>query len=126
MAGISGKTGSVVFDGTTQLKVTNFEFNETGDILDDTGMSDGGKRTHVLGLEGATFTFSANANTAAGGLPRESGDAGAFTLTSDTAARVVYTGTATIGSVKFGVPVDGVVTISCDATCNGAWVYTPT
>lgn len=127
MAALSGKEGTVSTAGDVHLHITRWNFSETCDAVDVTGMSDGGYRTFVDGLLGATLSADAKWETAPGGAQTgvppdiETGGVLAFILETDAVPARTISGNCLITSASIDLTVEGDVSYSFEATVVGQW-----
>ena len=112
---IAGYAGAINAAGTGFTEVVNWKADISIKELEATSMGSGGWEEYITGLKGVSVS-----GTCQGTVIPGTGIAAMTLSTSTVAGSITISGTALLGRVSIGVPVDGKVTYDFDAKFTGA------
>jgi hypothetical protein len=127
MASVVGHSGAVQVKGTTTvLKIVSWEVTPTAEMLDDTGMSDGGVGAYLSGITRWTCRFEAKFQTAQTPfvtLAITPGLSMAVRFDTDASPSQRLSGTCLVSSIPIRTEVNGQVTWSVEGQGTGILTY---
>ncbi len=125
MGYFTGKTGEIDASGTT-VNVTGWTADTATKLEETTHSGSAGFDTFVFGTRGCTGTMELNWDAAANPTTNPPNLKDGQTIANlhlylEAGQGFLDVDNAMIGSVSYGVPVDGVATFSCSFTATGAF-----